>query len=84
MNRDERRALAATYRQVTIRHTCAACGTSLGATFIVEKHDLTPPVTFLHNPDGSHEPIIGGDGIAARARRQNAIIGVAKGELIDD
>jgi len=95
-NRAERRALRERYRRVDVAHTCDVlvydallagaigmrpCGASLLATFVVEVGDPTPAVTFRHNPDGSHEPILSGTGIAATARRSGQIVGGAEGTL---
>ena len=94
-NRAERRALRRDYRRVDVRHTCDVivydalagktgmrpCGVELVATFVVEADQPTPNVTFRHNPDGSHEPILSGTGIAATSRRQGHVVGGAEGKL---
>jgi hypothetical protein len=93
-NRAERRALREKYRRVDVSATCdqlvadptlplgvRPCGPSMTATFVVERGDPVPAVTFRHNPDGSHEPVLGGTGIAATARRMGRVVSKLGGSL---
>ena len=85
MNRSERRAGAHTrYRRVDVTRDCAICGATLGATFVLEPGDPTPGVMFVHLVGGGHEPIISGDSMAARARRNGQIIGQTSADMLDD
>ena len=95
-NRAERRALRERYRRHDVSHVCDAlvwsrdgailprpepCGANLVATFVVETGQAVPSVTFLHRPDGSHEPVLSGDGAAATARRTGQIVKSIGGKL---
>ena len=84
MSREDRRAIAGKYRRVDVTHTCPTCGASLGATFVVERGEPTPGVMFVHKLDGGHEPVLSGNGIAARARRSGQVIGTGHKVVRDD
>lgn len=82
VNRSERRARADRYQRIDIGPVaCRTCGANLGATFVIEKGEPAPALTFVHLADGGHEPIIAGNGMAARARRDGRVIGQSAGEL---
>lgn len=80
-NRAERRELRGRYRRVDVSRKCATCDAALGATFVIERGKPDPSVAFVHNADGTHAPVIAGDGVAARARREGQVIGHINAEV---